>query len=132
VRTEKEVLEMRRDPELSREITARLAQRNAEILRKRGISVTPGTLYLSHFAGSAGAVAILSAPETADAAATMANADATGRSTRDKIVYANPFLERFTVADLKSWAERKMNMQLGNQICSRVRQSGPGGGARKS
>jgi hypothetical protein len=133
LRTEKEVLEMRRDPELSREITARLAQRNAEILRKRGFSVTPGTLYLSHFAGSAGAVAILSAPETADAAATMANADATGRSTRDKIVYANPFLERFTVADLKSWAERKMNRQPANQICSRVQQSGPvGGGARKS
>jgi hypothetical protein len=88
------------------------------------------------FAGSAGAVAILSAPETADAAATMANADATGRSTRDKIVYANPFLERFTVADLKSWAERKMNMQPANQTCSRVQQSGPvgrlRGGARKS
>ena len=53
VRTEKELLEMRRDPELSREITARFAQRNAEMLRKRGFSVTPGTLYLSHFAGSA-------------------------------------------------------------------------------
>jgi hypothetical protein len=77
------------------------------MLRKRGFSVTPGTLYLSHFAGSAGTVAILSAPETADAAATMANADATGRSTRDKIVYANPFLERFTVADLKSWANAR-------------------------
>jgi hypothetical protein len=123
---------MRRDPELSREITARLAQRNAEILRKRGFSFTPGTLYLSHFAGSAGAVAILSAPAIADAAATMANADATGRSTRDKIVYANPFLERFTVADLKSWAERKMNMQPANQICSRVQQSRLRGGARKS
>jgi hypothetical protein len=136
LRTEKEVLEMRRDPDLSREITARLAQRNAEILRKRAFSVTPATLYLSHFAGSAGAIAILSAPETADAAATMANADATGRSTRDKIAYANPFLERFTVADLKSWAERKMNMQPANQTCSRVQQSGPvgrlRGGARKS
>jgi hypothetical protein len=120
LRTEKEVLEMRRDTDLSREITARLAQRNAEILRKRGFSVTPVTLYLSHFAGSAGAVAILSAPETADAAATMANADATGRSTRNKIVYANPFLARFTVGDLKSWAERKMNMPPANQICSRV------------
>jgi hypothetical protein len=68
-----------------------------------------------------------------DAATTMANADATGRSTRDKIVYANPFLERFTVADLKSWAQRKMDMQLANQICSRVEQSGPAGGrTRKS
>ena len=124
---------MRRDPELSREITARLAERNAEMLRKRGISVTPGTLYLSHFAGSAGGVASLSAPETAVAATTMANADATGRSTRAKIVYANPFLEGSTVADLKSWAKRKMDMQPANEICSRAQRSGPAGGrTRKS
>jgi hypothetical protein len=115
-RSEKELLEMRRDPELSREMTARLARRNAEILRKRGFSVTPSTLYLSHFAGSAAAVAILSAPEAADAASIMASADATGRVTRDKIVYANPFLQRFTVADLKGWAIRKMETRQINQI----------------
>jgi hypothetical protein len=93
-------------------------------LRQRGFSVTPGTLYLSHFAGSAGAVAILSAPENADAASIMASADATGRVTREKIVYANPFLQRFTVADLKGWADRKMNTRQVNQICGRLPQSG--------
>jgi hypothetical protein len=54
-------------------------------------------------------VAILSAPEDADAASAMANADATGRTKREKIIKANPFLERFTVADLRTWADRKMN-----------------------
>ena len=70
--------------------------------------VTPGTLYLSHFAGGGGAVALLTAPGHVDAASVMASADATGQLTREKIVKANPFLDGFTVAELKSWGERKM------------------------
>ena len=106
--SEKEKLELRRDPELARQITAQFAEQNAAMLNARGLPVTPSTLYLSHFAGRAGALAILSAPENADAASIMASADATGRTTREKIVKANPFLEGFTVADLKSWVDRKM------------------------
>ena len=100
-RSERDILELRRDPELVREITTRFVEQNAAMLSKRGLPVTPGTLYLAHFAGAAGAVAILSVPENADAASLMASADATGRMTRDKIVGANPFLGDFTVADLK-------------------------------
>jgi len=107
-RGEKEILDLRRDPELAREITARFVERNAAALSKRGLPVTPGTLYLAHFAGPAGAVAILSVSENADAASLMASADSTGRTTREKIVNANPFLADFTVTDLKSWADRKM------------------------
>jgi hypothetical protein len=105
-----EILELRRDAKVAREITARFTERNAEMLRKRGLPVTPGTLYLAHFAGGAGAVAILSAIENADAALVMATADATGRTKREKIIKANPFLERFTVADLRNWADRKMQV----------------------
>jgi hypothetical protein len=107
-RSQAEVLELRRDAKIAREITARFTERNAGMLRKRGLPVTPGTLYLAHFAGGAGAVAILSAMENADAALVMATADATGRTKREKIVKANPFLERFTIADLRNWADRKM------------------------
>jgi hypothetical protein len=103
-----QVLELRRDADIAREITMRFTEQNAGMLRKRGLPVTPGALYLAHFAGGAGAVAILSALEDADAASVMAGADATGRTKRDKIIRANPFLERFTVADLRSWADRKM------------------------
>jgi hypothetical protein len=110
-RSEDEILELRRDAKVAGEITTRFTERNAAMLRRRGLPVTPGTLYLAHFAGGAGAVAILSALEDADAAIVMANADATGRTKRDKIVKANPFLERFTVADLKSWADRKMRIR---------------------
>jgi hypothetical protein len=109
-RSKTEVLALRRDPKIAREITGRFTERNAEMLRKRGLTVTPGTLYLAHFAGGAGAVALLSSLEDADAAFVMARADATGRTKREKIIKANPFLERFTVADLKSWADRKMRV----------------------
>jgi hypothetical protein len=67
-RSQAEILELRRDAKIAREITARFTERNAETLRKRGLPVTPGTLYLAHFAGGAGAVAILSAMANADAA----------------------------------------------------------------
>jgi hypothetical protein len=59
---------------------------------------------------SAGAVAILSATEDADAALVMASADTTGRTKREKIIRANPFPEGFTVADLSHWADRKMRV----------------------
>ena len=106
--SESETLELRREAKLAHEITTRFVERNAAMLRQRGLPVTAGTIYLAHFAGGAGAVAILSAPENADAALVMATADATGRTKREQILKANPFLEHFTVADLKIWADRKM------------------------
>ena len=109
-RSDAAILELRRDGKVAREITVRFTEQNARILKKRGLPVTPGTLYLAHFAGTAGAVAILSALENADAASVMANADVTGRTKREKIVKANPFLENLTVADLRSWADRKMRL----------------------
>jgi hypothetical protein len=111
-RSDKEVLELRRDAGLAREITARTIEQNAAMLSKRGLPITPGSLYLVHFAGPAGAVALLTAAESADAAALMAAADVTGRTTREKLVTANPFLKMLTVGDLKIWADRKM--ALGN------------------
>src|SRR5262245_13096407 len=90
-RSQAEILELRRDAKIAREITARFTEQNAGMLIKRGLPM-----------------AILSEMENADAALVMATADATGRTKREKIVKANPFLERFTVADLRNWADRKM------------------------
>ena len=109
-RSQDKTLELWRDAKIAREITTRFTEQNAQMLRKKGLPVTPGTLYLAHFAGGAGAVAILSALKDSDAASVMASADATGRTKREKIIKANPFLERFTVADLQSWADRKMRV----------------------
>jgi len=107
-RSENDLLALRSDPVLVREIVVRMVEGNAAMLKKRGLPVTAGTLYLAHFAGSSGAVALLTNSDNLDAASLLASADASGRSTREKLVKANPFLATFTVGDLKSWADRKM------------------------
>ena len=107
-RSESETLELRRETKIAREITTRFVERNAAMLRQRGLPVSPGAVYLAHFAGPAGAVALLSASDSADAALVLASADATGRTKREQLIKANPFLEHFTVEDLKIWADRKM------------------------
>ncbi len=106
-RTEKEVLSLRKDLALSREMTRHFIERNATALTKRGLPVTPSTLYLAHFAGPAGAAAILTSPGDADAAAVIANADTRAEVTRAKILNGNPFLRGFTVEDLKIWVNMK-------------------------
>lgn len=106
--SDKEILDLRKDPELSREMTARYVEQNTSILLKKGLPVTPGSLYLAHFAGPGGAAAILSAPEEADAATAMASVDGQPARAREKIVNGNPFLKGFTVKDLKNWAHLKM------------------------
>ena len=59
-------------------------------------------------------MALLTGAESADAALLMAAADVTGRTTREKLVNANPFLKTLTVGDLKVWADRKM--AVGNSL----------------
>lgn len=107
-RGKNEILELRQEVKFARELTERSVEHNAAVLSQRGLPVTAGTVYLAHFAGAAGAAAILSAPDDADAARVMASADATGRTKPEQLIKANPFLEHFTVADLKTWADRKM------------------------
>jgi hypothetical protein len=107
-RNAREILDLRREPKLAREIIIRFVERNVAMLRQRGLPVTAGTVYLAHFAGGAGAIAILSAPDNSDAALVLASADSTGRTKRERLIKANPFLDHFTVADLKVWADRKM------------------------
>jgi hypothetical protein len=107
-RSDKDLLKLRRDTELTREIITRLVEQYAGTLQKRGLPLSPGSLYLAYFAGPAGAVALLSGAEDADAASVMAAADATGRTTRRQLVRANPFLEVLTVGDLKNCADHRM------------------------
>src|ERR1700682_3975978 len=82
-RSDKEILELRRDDKLTREIATRLVEQYAAILGKRGLPVTPGTLYLAYFAGPAGAVALLSGSENADAATLLAYPYPERRDTHD-------------------------------------------------
>lgn len=96
-RPDAEILAMRTDPELSREMTSRYADDNSAFLRQRGHEATPGTTYLAHFAGPAGAAAILANPGATVEALLGPQA-----------VAANPFLRGKTGADVIDWANRKM------------------------
>ncbi len=93
-----ELLDLRLDPTLSREMVMNLARENESFLRGKGHQITAGRLYLAHFLGPSGADVALSA--------------LAGQPVRGVLGLgvggANPFLTNYTIADLKAWAERKM------------------------
>lgn len=94
----KDLLALRRDPTISRDMVTKLAQENESYLRARGHQSTPGRLYLAHFLGPGGADTVL-----------RANPDKTILNVMGRgVVNANPFLRKYTVADLRAWADRKM------------------------
>lgn len=96
--TREQLLELRFDPALSREMVRNLARENESFLRTRGHQITPGRLYLAHFLGPAGAHTALSADPGATVLTVMGSA----------VVNANPFLRGKTIADLRAWSDRKM------------------------
>lgn len=93
-----EILALRNDPQLSRDMTEAYASENGKTLSGAGLPVTPGTTYLAHFAGPKGAVGILQADPSAPVGSVLG----------DAAVKANPFLAKMTVSDLRAWADRKM------------------------
>ncbi|MHC2462131.1 lysozyme family protein [Bradyrhizobium embrapense] len=93
-----ELLALKTDPALSREMTAAYAADNSGILKGAGLPVTPGTQYLAHFAGPQGAVGILSADPSTPAGAVLGAG----------VVKANPFVGKMSAGDLAAWADRKM------------------------
>jgi len=93
-----EVLALRNDPALSKEMVANYAQENGNYLTQNGQQVTPGTTYLAHFAGPQGAVKVLGSDPTAPVSSVLGPA----------VINANPFLRNMTAGDLKNWADRKM------------------------
>jgi hypothetical protein len=96
-KTREQILQLRFDPALSREMTQRYAEENAKYLQSRGIEPTPGNTYLAHFAGSGGAAALHANPQ-APVESTLGS----------RAVAANPFLRGKTGQDVIDWANRKM------------------------
>jgi hypothetical protein len=97
-----ELLDLRLDPTLSREMVQNLARENESFLRSKGHQITAGRLYLAHFLGPSGADQALSAQDGQMVLAVMG----TG------VVGANPFLTNYTISDLKAWADRKMGVTV--------------------
>lgn len=95
------LLGLRFDPALSREMVTNLARENESYLRARGHAITPGRLYLAHFLGPGGADLALATARTRPDAPVL---EVMGSG----VVGANPFLTGWSLADLASWADRKM------------------------
>ncbi|MBR0959882.1 hypothetical protein [Bradyrhizobium japonicum] len=99
--TPHELAELRKDPKLSAEMVEAYAAENAKRLVRAGHEASPGNIYLAHFAGPSGALKVLGADPAASARSVLG----------DDAVTANPFLEKMTIGDLRSWADRKMRTQ---------------------
>jgi murein DD-endopeptidase MepM/ murein hydrolase activator NlpD len=93
-----ELLDLRFDPALSREMVRNLAREGEAYLRARGHPIRPGTLYLCHFLGAGGAAKALSANPD------QLVVDAMGAG----VVNANPFLRGKTVGWMINWSDNKM------------------------
>lgn len=93
-----EILAMRSDPQLSRDMTEAYAAQNGRTLTQAGHEATPGNTYLAHFAGPKGAVSVLSADPNTPVSDILT----------PEAVKANPFLARMTAGDLRAWADKKM------------------------
>jgi len=96
--TRAELLAMRIDPALSREMVEHLAAEGAAFLRARGHTITAGRLYLAHFLGMDGAHTALAADPDTDLK-TLFGAG---------VINANPFLRGHDAGYVVQWAENKM------------------------
>lgn len=94
-----ELLELRKDPTISRQMITNLARESEAYLRARGHSVSAGRLYLAHFLGAEGAAQVLSAPPESDLAELLGQG----------VISANPFLTGKNAAYVADWAEQKMS-----------------------
>ncbi|PDQ17969.1 peptidase M23 [Mesorhizobium sanjuanii] len=97
-----DLLALRYDATISREMVSNLAREGEAYLRARGHQITAGRLYLCHFLGMEGAHQVLSAPASAQLSAVLGSA----------VIQANPFLTGKTASYVVSWAERKMGRKL--------------------
>lgn len=97
-KTPEELLALKSDPGIAREMTEAYAADNGSILANKGLPVTPGTQHLAHFAGPQGAFGILNADPSLPVGSILGEA----------AMKANPFLRGMTAGDLRTWAENKM------------------------
>lgn len=103
-----ELLNLRFDPDMSREMVRHLAQENEAYLRARGHSISAGRLYLAHFLGPAGADLALRADPSRSVGSVMGAG----------VVAANPFLRGYSIGDLRNWADRKMSGSSGTTLAA--------------
>lgn len=97
-RSDAQILSLRTDQALSREMTTAYAQENANFLANQGVEGTAGNIYLAHFLGPRGAAQVLKAAPGTPIVNIVGN----------EVVRANGFLRGKTAADVIAWSDKKM------------------------
>jgi hypothetical protein len=96
--TDAQILAKRGDGEIQDQLMRDLTEANAAALRRAGVPINEGNLYLAHFAGSDGARRIHEADPGASVESVLGAA----------VVRANPFLKDMTASEMIAWADGKM------------------------
>ncbi|MAS41730.1 MAG: hypothetical protein CML43_01010 [Rhodobacteraceae bacterium] len=100
-----DILALRSDPALSREMTAAYALDNAAHLAAQGLEATEPNLYLAHFLGPGGATRALLADPDAPVTSVMTAAQI---DANRNVTFAGRPLQHWSVKDLRRWSEFKM------------------------
>jgi hypothetical protein len=103
--SEREILALRTDPDLSRTAAAVLCRESMAYLKDRGFQPTFAHLRLAYLLGPAGAARILAAPAETSLFALLPGS----------VIAANPFMRGWRVADLLAKSERDISPDLGTQ-----------------
>lgn len=103
-KTTQQILALKNDPVLGREMTAAYTKDNAEFLHNQGIETTAGNVYLAHFLGPRGAAVVLKAdPGTP-----------ISQLVDENVMRANPFLKGKSASEVAAWAAKKMGGEQGS------------------
>lgn len=94
-----QIIALKTNAPLAREMTTRYVEENARALRSAGMPVTDGNLYLAHFLGAGGAVKLLSAQDKSQPVVNLVG---------QKVVDANRFIQGKSVQWVIDWTARKM------------------------
>ena len=105
--SDNDILALRADPSLGRNMTAAYLKENRSFLAGKGLPTDPGSLYLAHFLGPGGAAAVLSA--SPNASVKQALTASLGADKADAMIAANPsILAGKQVSSVTGWAAGKM------------------------
>ncbi|NWG23702.1 MAG: hypothetical protein HXY30_04650 [Pseudorhodoplanes sp.] len=108
-RSEKQVLALRADPALSREMAGYLMDANTEALNGAGLQATAGNLYLAHFLGAGDAIKVLRAKPGTPVEGLVE--DASVKANRS-------ILEGKTTDTVIGWASGKMGLPGAGKVAA--------------
>lgn len=113
-RSRAEVLALRADKKLSREIAGYLYNDNETFLRDRGVVATPTTMFMAHFLGAQGAVDVLKAAPGTPLREVLTQRDTKDKQPGQNAIKANPeLLGSGTVDTFIAKLDRKMGSVRG-------------------